>query len=151
MAGRPQTPLIERFEAKFTRGPAAECWLWSAALNNRGYGYLGGWSEPRQLAHRVAYELHTGQAIPEGMSVCHTCDVRHCVNPEHLFLGTHAENMRDMAAKGRSRVAPKLSAEQVAEIRRRCQGGANQTRLAEEYGITQGQVSRIKAGSRRKV
>ncbi len=95
-------PLADRFWIKVVRSGDDECWGWSGTTN-KGYGRInvGG---NMVLAHRVAWELTSG-LIPPGMCVLHSCDNPPCVNPNHLFLGTHADNMRDMRAKGRHRYA----------------------------------------------
>jgi hypothetical protein len=81
------------------------CWLWQGAISqNRGYGLFQWWDGTRtktRLAHRCSYELANGP-IPEGMFVLHTCDVRACVNPDHLYLGTQKRNMQDMIERGRA-------------------------------------------------
>lgn len=98
-----RVPLVERF---FTHADqSSDCWLWLGSIKNSGYGmaYVGMREDGRQeyrTAHRVAYELSHGP-IPSGMHVLHSCDVKRCVRPEHLRLGTQTENMRDMAAKRR--------------------------------------------------
>jgi len=75
------------------------CWLWTASKTNTGYGTLGRKTR-RYLAHRYSWIIHNGE-IPNGMCVCHHCDTPLCVNPEHLFLGTQKDNMKDASKKGR--------------------------------------------------
>jgi hypothetical protein len=79
--------------------PFAGCWLWTQSVKSYGYGQV----QSRGVnyhAHRLAYALFVGP-IPRGMFVCHVCDTPLCVNPAHLFLGTHSDNMRDARTKGR--------------------------------------------------
>ena len=89
--------MMNRFEQKIDK--SGDCWLWTASRNNGGYG-LFKLAGKTTTAHRISYELHVG-VIPDGMCVLHTCDVRMCVNPDHLFLGTQTDNMQDKANKGR--------------------------------------------------
>lgn len=87
-------PLVDRFHDKYIVDPDTGCWLWTAALNNRGYGTLG-YGAPTYkagYAHRISYELHHGP-IPTDRVVDHMCDVRRCVNPDHLQLLTNRENI----------------------------------------------------------
>jgi hypothetical protein len=79
------------------------CWLWTGSLDDRGYGNLGvrrPGSRITQRAHRLSWEIHHGP-IAGGLSVLHKCDVRHCVNPEHLYLGTQKDNVHDSMSRGR--------------------------------------------------
>jgi HNH endonuclease len=89
---------LERFN-RFT-DKTGECWRWTGHRSNLGYGVFN--TKTQSKAHRASWELHRGQ-IPSGMMVLHKCDVRDCVNPDHLFLGTQTDNMRDMAKKGRGK------------------------------------------------
>lgn len=86
------------FRKQSTLSPRG-CWLWNCYIQSEGYGQIGRKGK-RYLAHRLAWLVCKGP-IPEGLLVRHTCDVRNCVNPDHLFLGTHKDNSQDMIAKGR--------------------------------------------------
>src|SRR5216683_2220131 len=152
----------ERFWEKVKK--LSPCWIWIGATTPQGYGSIAtiringkGFTE---LAHRVAYELTYGD-IPRGMFVCHTCDNRFCVNPSHLFLGTHQDNMQDMHQKGRSiehtkperhargerQHLAKLTAEQVQEIRSRIIGKRGErATLAREFGISKSAMSSLLNG-----
>jgi HNH endonuclease len=132
-------PLRERFSSHVQTGEA--CWLWTGPLNDDGYGVFHVFGKNRK-AHRVAYELSI--ADPGDMCVLHRCDNPRCVRPDHLFLGTHADNMRDCAEKGRA--TRKLSPEQVLAIRAGAAAGASQHRLGCEFGISQSMVGRILNG-----
>ena len=92
-------PINTRFWEKVYK---SACWNWTGSLNEKGYGLfrIGGRKGKAEKAHRVSWEMFNGP-IPENLHVLHLCDNRKCVNPEHLFLGTHQDNMKDMMTKGR--------------------------------------------------
>lgn len=96
---KPSKSASVRFERKWTPEPNTGCWLWLGGTQKAGYGFFKYAGEV--TAHRSAWRLYRGD-IPYGLHVLHRCDVRQCVNPEHLFLGTQSDNMKDMAAKGRA-------------------------------------------------
>lgn len=93
---------LERFWAKVDKDGPGGCWIWTSTRNHRGYGLFRDIPARQVATHRYSYMLHKGE-IPEGLFVCHTCDNPPCCNPDHLWLGTHLENMRDRGAKGRYR------------------------------------------------
>ena len=126
------------------------CWLWISGLDKDGYGAFRAEHDgtTHQRAHRYSYALHKGN-IPTLLNVCHTCDVRACVNPEHLFLGTMAENMDDKMAKGRHRVIngenhyrAVLTEEQARAI---LLDPRPHTQIANEYNVARTTISSLKA------
>lgn len=90
---------LERFNLKWMPEPNTGCWLWIGAIKNHNYGYVQYQNKP-YLAHRFSWLLFKGK-IPDHMKICHTCDTTLCVNPSHLFIGTQADNVRDMIKKKR--------------------------------------------------
>lgn len=101
---RQEGTLAARFWARVQK--SEECWLWKGSLGSGGYGQLFTHNDAHghsrmEGAHRISWQLHYG-AIPDGLFICHHCDVRACVRPEHLFLGTQKDNVRDMVDKGRN-------------------------------------------------
>lgn len=156
---RPITPLPLRFFSKVNK--TENCWEWTAGLTRDGYGKIteAGRSE---RAHRLSFVIHKG-SIPSGMLVCHSCDNRKCVNPEHLFLGTIQDNNKDMCSKNRQ--AKGLSNGAATMPHRIRRGEANgrsvltvseveQIRattgkhrdLAEIYGVSKTLIGNIKRG-----
>lgn len=137
------TDLYDRTEAE----PNTGCFLWTRYRDPKGYGKVGSGGTVK-LAHRLAWELVNGP-LPTGAVLLHRCDTPSCVNPDHMFVGSQADNMRDMVAKRRNRCGEshwnsRLSAAVIAEIRSRdvSQPGA-QARIAEEFGISTGTTCRI--------
>ena len=147
-------PLLPRFLAKFKINGQTGCWEWTAGTFRDGYGAfgLGGRAGGNKRAHRVSYEFHYGP-IPDDMLVCHRCDNRICVNPEHLFLGTSADNLADMTTKGRrarvghpgaSNPSAKLTADDAAAIRSAT--SLHWRELAKRYGVGKTTIYGIRSG-----
>jgi hypothetical protein len=132
------------------------CWLWTGATNGRASGGVnyGLFKIPKTrkniTAHRMSYQLAYGE-IPEGMFVCHRCDNPLCVNPEHLFLGTPADNVADMDAKGRRKCNPRKREDngrakldnRAVELMRRLYPVFSGGQLAKIFGIGKTQTYRI--------
>ena len=132
----------ERFEAKYIPEPNSGCWLWEASAS-LGYGKI--WVNVKlRKAHRVSYELFRGE-VPEDMDVCHKCDNTYCVNPDHLFVGTAKDNIRDCIDKGRfvQNTNEYITNETIKYIRT-C--GKSSYRLAKDLGINQSYINKIQRG-----
>jgi hypothetical protein len=142
--------LAERFAAGFIAGGDG-CWNWTGTIGKNGYGSLVV-SRKRLYAHRVAWETHHGRPVPDGLLVCHTCDNRRCVRPDHLFVGTDADNSADAIAKGRHvfgdrHPAARLTDEIVAQIKTAARDeGLGARRLGRRFGLGQRSITRILSG-----
>jgi len=138
----PRKSVQERIEGNIVIDQETGCHNWNKCVTIDGYGQIkiNGKSE---RVHRVYYELHKGK-IPEGMYVCHRCDNPKCCNPEHLFLGTHQDNMDDMMAKGRrGNCGAILTIETVKEIRKKYVETTTYKELAIEYGVSYNTICKI--------
>ena len=133
-----QPDFFERHAGKIDR--SGECWVWTAQRDDDGYGRVQIGKTPRR-PHRVAYEIAYG-AIPAGALVLHRCDNPSCVRPDHLFLGTHADNVRDRDAKGRTARGSRqggaiLDEARVARMRSLRRSGVSARRLATSFGVSE--------------
>lgn len=135
-----RVPPKERFWDKVEKTDT--CWLWKSNRNKKGYGKLalGGQTRKWLFSHRVSWEIHNGP-IPDGMHVLHKCDVTNCVNPDHLFLGTNADNIADRNRKGRqargeTNAKAKLTKDLVEFIRILHSQGHTYAQLARRFGVT---------------
>lgn len=143
----------QRFWEKVDKKSPDECWKWLSHITPAGYGNFSLKLDDGKFhvasAHRVSYELTYGD-IPSGMEVCHTCDNRACVNPNHLFLGTQADNMKDMKSKNRQtggikNPRAKLTEESVREMRRLYSEGMSYKELAKKFSICWASVHNVVA------
>jgi hypothetical protein len=148
MRSKDGTSAIDRLMSKVGFG-VSECWFWLGSINRLGYGTFA--CEGENKAHRVSYRLFKGP-ISDGMKVMHTCDTRNCVNPAHLIVGTQADNVADMVAKGRAKRGDvrgqrnpmaKATPAVVEAIRSAVAAGAKQIEMARQFGLSPMTVSRI--------
>jgi hypothetical protein len=156
----------DKFLSQCAPEPNTGCWLWTGALDAYGYGRFFAARQTSKArrsyefkAHRLSYELFRGP-IPaikntgsHGACVLHTCDVRSCVNPDHLYVGTQADNLKDMDARGRRRVPPpgenhnvKLTPRDIPEIRRLHKNGHSFGSIGRRFGVDHGSIQHIIAG-----
>lgn len=145
---------INRFWTHVQRsgGPDA-CWLWTGHIGENGYGIFGV-NGRQHKAHRVSYLIEHGR-IENDRFVLHRCDVRACVNPAHLFLGTPKDNSQDAVRKGRNTKLygerngkAKLTRAAVLAIRRLCKRGVYQKAVAQRFGVSEATVSYVVNGGR---
>lgn len=125
------------------------CWPWTGATDESGYGVLA-YQGRHVLAHRLSYEL-TEEPIPDGLYVCHSCDNRRCVRPDHLWLGTYADNMADALDKRRVRRGAdhgnaRLRPAAVVLIRILAEKGVAGTIIARRFGVSPNTVYGITSG-----
>jgi len=148
---------LDRFLNKINIKSKTECWVWNGGKSNYGYGHF--WYNGKTYgAHRMSYRIHN-KNFPKKLFILHSCDNPSCVNPSHLFTGTHIENMRDRERKGRGDAAKrigernpvhKLKDSEVKDIIKKYSSNMSQTKIAKIFKINQCHVSRIINKLRRK-
>lgn len=150
--------MKERFMDKVSPEPMSGCWLWTRFTHSFGYGCF--WMNGKTItSHRASWIIFRGE-IPQGMSVLHRCDIPECVNPDHLFLGTQGDNVRDCVDKGRNKNcaterpelicrgelqgSSKLTSEDVLYIRsHHDRKYGTSKRLGDMFGVTSAAISAI--------
>lgn len=142
--------VMARFLGNVDQSAPDGCWQWKGIENSNGYGRFS-YKDSHRLAHRFSYELFFGP-VPNGMNVCHRCDNRKCVNPEHLWLGSQSQNLSDAVSKGRMHrpdtKGPRngntsLTWEKVDTIRSMHTGGVPKFRIAALFGVSQSTICNI--------
>ena len=145
---KPVSPYV-RFWRYVSPCPNTGCWWWAGAASSCGRAMM--YAGKATLAYRVSYEVHAGCPIPNGLLICHRCDNGLCVNPDHLFLGTVADNSADMVSKGRHNPNPnrgvahhnaKLTEDAIRAIRA---SSLSQRATARQFGVSKVTVARIKS------
>lgn len=149
---------VLRFETKFLKGENSQCWEWTGSqFKHAGYGMfcMSGRGRRVYSAHRIAWMMSSGQDIPAGMFICHHCDNRLCVNPNHLYLGTPRQNNLDTVKRGRANRTmgddcswSKITEAQVIEILKSDYPRGANAAFAKRFGVTQSQISHIRSGKR---
>lgn len=144
-----------RFDAKVAYEALTGCWLWDAKVQEAGYGQF--WFRGESIgAHVASWMRHGGTSVGQ-LHVLHDCDLRCCVNPTHIFLGTHQENMRDMVRKGRAaglkrtgeaHPLARLSEDDVRQIRVMYEGSVPRKRIAQTFGVSRATVLAVGTGRR---
>jgi hypothetical protein len=150
--------LHDRFWEKVDIRGDDECWEWTGAVFRAGYGSIVV-DRANRYAHRVAWVMHVGQPVPDGLVVMHACDNKRCVNPAHLSVGTQGDNLRDAKAKGRTRKVPQPGEENPAAVLTDARvrmiraefaasGGRRgvRTLLGRKYGVSRTMISYIVEG-----
>ena len=140
-----ELPIKYKIERHIERVTESGCWIWKGdSVNGYGRMHLKG---KNFLVHRLSYEEFVGE-IPDGLHVLHRCDVPACVNPSHLFTGTHQDNMDDKMRKGRWKSGgnKKLNKSQVEAIRMRLNKGERHIDIAKDYPIPASTVTKISSG-----
>jgi hypothetical protein len=142
--------MWERFRSNVDARGREECWEWRGTKNGAGYGcfYTGG---KVYMAHRMAYMIEIGD-IEDDLLICHTCDNKSCVNPNHLWKGTRSENAQDCSSKdgqnkkGERNGNSKLTKEDVVEIRRLKSEGYPNRYITNKFGIDRRHIPRLMSG-----
>lgn len=146
---RQARPVFDRIFARVEPDSNGGCWLWGGAQKN-GYGHIIMPGGKTTSTHRAMYQAVRGE-IPEGLCVCHRCDVRACVNPDHLWLGTHADNAADKEAKGpkpkvERNCKAKMSEADVVELRALRSEGVSLKDIAKRFGVTSATAGKAARG-----
>lgn len=129
-----------------------KCWLWQGNTSNGGYGKIR-YNGKAEQVHRLSMFAFNDFDLNSKEFICHKCDVPNCINPDHLFIGTHQDNMTDMANKGRAHkrlgennASAKLKNKDAVEIIERLTKGESCTALAREFKVSKSLIHKIKQG-----